>query len=172
MPLKIETWSDNPILHEVCKDVSQGEIPKLRKTLQEMLKYLKNPKNAGIWMAAPQIGITKRFCICWEIQEWSEDKESIRFRTMINPVILETSEETDDMEEWCLSLPDDHGNIVIEWFVRRPTHITVAYLDEKWRKMQRSFSGFSARVVQHEVDHLDGILYIDKLVDPKDVRHD
>lgn len=77
---------------------------------------------------------------------------------MINPVILEISKETDIDEEWCLSLPGITGN------VERSKAIEVEWIDIKGRKMKKKITGFGARVVQHEVDHIDWILISDKFL--------
>ncbi len=77
---------------------------------------------------------------------------------MINPIILEKSKEKDVDEEGCLSLPGITGR------VERSTSIEVEWMDIKGRKMKKKIAGFGARVVQHEVDHLDGILISDKFL--------
>lgn len=71
---------------------------------------------------------------------------------------MSKSDEKDIDEEWCLSLPGITGKI------ERPTSIEVEWIDIKWRKMKRKITGFGARVIQHEVDHLDGILISDKFL--------
>lgn len=77
---------------------------------------------------------------------------------MVNPIITKKSEETSVDEEGCLSLPGLRGD------VRRPATIEVEWIDIRGKKMRRKLSGLAAKVVQHEVDHLDGILISDKFL--------
>jgi peptide deformylase len=80
---------------------------------------------------------------------------------MINPVILKTSEEMVIWEEACLSLPNENGN------VKRYQSIHVEYIDTKWNKQKKKYKGFNAVIVQHEIDHLDGVLFTDKCIEKK-----
>jgi len=125
------------------------------KTLAEtMLAYIKNPKHHGIGLAAPQVGVSKRLIVVG--LPTHRDDENYPLIAMINPTILSYSEETDIDEEGCLSLP---------WIlqkIERPIAIEAEWYDISGRKMKKKIVGFWARVVQHEVDHLDGILISDK----------
>jgi peptide deformylase len=78
-------------------------------------------------------------------------------RVFINPEIIETSEETIAYEEGCLSFPGIHEK------VNRPSRVRVSYLDEKFQEHDEWFEGFEARVFQHEIDHLDGKCFIDRM---------
>lgn len=80
---------------------------------------------------------------------------------MINPEIIEKSQEMTVEEEACLSLPDLRGN------VSRHKKITVSYIDEDGKQKTKKYSDFDAIIIQHEIDHLDGILFIDKMVESK-----
>lgn len=80
---------------------------------------------------------------------------------MINPEILEQSQDMTVEEEACLSLPDLRGNVA------RHKKITVAYLDENGKPKVKKYNDFDAIIIQHEIDHLDGILFIDKMVQSK-----
>ena len=120
-----------------------------------MLKYVKNPANGGIGLAAPQIGTTKRIVVCGLPE--NRDDEGYQVVLMINPEIIEHSEEVEVGEEGCLSLPNIRGP------VQRHMQVKVQFQDEKGKKIIRNVSGFGAKVVQHEVDHLNGVLFIDKL---------
>lgn len=122
-----------------------------------MVDYIKNPEHAWVWLAAPQVGVTKRIMVVSLIQNW--DDENFKTVMMLNPEILEASEEKIcDIEEWCLSLPKTK-----KWFVARHESIKLAYYDEKAKKQVLRLSGLPAVIVQHEIDHLNGELYIDKL---------
>jgi peptide deformylase len=79
---------------------------------------------------------------------------------MMNPEISELSKEmTHEIEEWCLSLPKTK-----KWYVERHESIKLSYYDEKMKQKTLRLSGLSSVIVQHEIDHLNGVLYIDKLV--------
>ncbi|NOZ45005.1 MAG: peptide deformylase [bacterium] len=108
----------------------------------------------GVGLAAPQIGRNLRMIA---VTQWKKNK-IIKEMIMINPEILETSKETLIDEEACLSLPDIFGD------VKRYQNIVVSYQDIKGNKQERKFTHMDARVIQHEIDHLNGILFIDKLV--------
>lgn len=158
MPLKIETGKDNPILRTVCEEIKQNEWKQYVKLGKEMIAYIKNPDHAGVWLAAPQIGITKRIMVVSLLRNW--DDESFKTLMMLNPEILESSQETiSDIEEWCLSLPKTKRG-----YVARHRDIKLKYFDEKGKQQILKLSGLASVIVQHEIDHLNWELYIDKLV--------
>jgi len=156
MKLIIQTWTENPILRAVATPVKTIELYAHRVLYDTMLAYIKNPKNHGIWLAAPQVGMSKRIIIVW--LPLHRDDENYPIVVMINPTILTQSAETDIDEEWCLSLPNITGN------VSRSRAIDVEWTDIKGRKMKKKVIGFGARVIQHEIDHLDWILISDKFL--------
>lgn len=156
MNLTIQTWSDNPILRVIAKPIKTTDLHTLKALSDAMLSYIKKPKHHGIGLAAPQVGISKRLIIVG-LPIYRED-ETYPIIAMINPVIISKSTETDIDEEWCLSLPHISGNI------ERPMTIEVEWIDIRWRKMKKKIIGFWARVVQHEIDHLDWILISDKFL--------
>jgi peptide deformylase len=158
MALKIETWKDNPVLRTVCEVIKQSEWKQYTKLWKEMVAYIKNPEHAWVWLAAPQVWVTKRIMVCSLLRDW--DDESFKTIMMINPEILEASSEmTHEIEEWCLSLPKTK-----KWFVERHASIKLSYYDEKMKQKVLRLSWLSSVIVQHEIDHLNGQLYIDKLV--------
>ena len=106
----------------------------------------------GVGIAAPQVGILKRI-IC--VQRF--DKNAFPNEIYINPKIISYSEEKQECREGCLSIPD-----VREDVFRKPK-ITVSYLDENFEAHTESFDGLIARVIQHEYDHIEGVLFTDKL---------
>lgn len=103
----------------------------------------------GIGLAGPQIGVTKRIFVTGLV-----DEEPIVF---INPEIIETSQETVVFEEGCLSIPGVYAD------VRRPSMIKIQAQDVKGKPFTLEASGMLARVIQHENDHLQGVLFVDKL---------
>ncbi len=141
--LPIVTGEDTPILRTKTKPV-----PKVTKAvlglLEDMLATVEHAKGAGI--AAPQVGRSERACIVL----WDE-----KHVPLINPNILWKGSDTNVFEEGCLSLPSVWRKI------RRPTEVVVQYVDSKGREQERRLSGFNARVTQHEVDHLNGVLIVD-----------
>lgn len=156
--LHIETGKDNEMLRTVCDSIKKDEWKKFVKLGNEMVKYIKNPQHAGVGLAAPQVGITKRIMVVSLLRNW--DDESFKTVMMLNPEILEASDETiTDIEEGCLSLPKAKKG-----FVARHNTIKLKYYDEKMKEKILVLSGLSSVIVQHEIDHLDGELYIDKLV--------
>ncbi|HAI98259.1 TPA: peptide deformylase [Candidatus Peribacteria bacterium] len=139
----ILTGSDNPVLRRKVTNVTKvtKETLQLIKNLETTLRHV-----GGLGLAAPQIGVSSSVCIA---------RFAGKLHTLINPSITWKSEETDFADEGCLSLPD------LTVTVERPTKITVKYLDARGRPQERRLTGWDARVVQHETDHLRNILICD-----------
>ncbi len=152
--LKIEKWNTNEILRKVSEEIKINEIKKYVNIWKEMLKYIKNPDNWWIWLAAPQVWYNKRLIVVWLPED--RDDENFSFLMMINPVIMEHTDEVEVDTEWCLSLPWR------KWEVERYSWIKLEYLDEKWQKRILVLNHLKARIVQHEIDHLNWILFTDK----------
>lgn len=147
--LPIVTGADNPVLRTKTKPV-----PKVTKDIQKLLKDMEQTtvKADGLGIAAPQIGQSLRMCIV---------KLNGRLMPMVNPEITYRSPDMEFAEEGCLSLPDT-------WLqVPRSVSITVKYLDGKGKEQERMLKNLDARVVQHEVDHLEGKLIVDYGSHPK-----
>lgn len=155
--LTIEVGKDNPILRTVCDPITKNEWKQYVKLWNEMVKYIKNPDHAGVGLAAPQVGITKRIMVVSLLRSWDDD--SFKTVMMLNPEILEASDETTtEIEEGCLSLPKSKKG-----FVARHKTIKFKYYDEKMKEKILVLSDLASVIVQHELDHLNGELYIDKL---------
>ena len=108
----------------------------------------------GIGLAAPQIGLLVRLIVI----DCNKEDELIQHPIqMFNPEIMETSDEKNTQEEGCLSIPNQFGE------VERPSKITVRWIDRDGNEKQESFDGLWATCIQHEIDHLDGKLFIDYL---------
>ena len=107
----------------------------------------------GIGLAAPQVGVGQRIIVL-DLAKENDAREPMR---MINPEIVWSSEELVVMEEGCLSLPDQFAE------VKRPGAVRVRYLDPTGASREVTGDGMLARVLQHEVDHLDGILFVDHI---------
>jgi peptide deformylase len=140
------------ILREKCMPVSDI-TPELLGFMDEMVKMMKS--QSGVGLAAPQVGITQRFLVMM-----NPDTDEI-YR-MINPKILSKSNETCVMEEGCLSVLGADG-LPVYSHVQRPESVVVEWTNEHGDKLSAKMSGTVARIVQHETDHLDGILFIDYL---------
>jgi len=117
----------------------------VRSLIEQMRKVMK--QNNGVGLAAIQIGEPTRIIVC-EIDD--------KFYTFINPEIIKSFSETSVTEEGCLSLPNMYGE------VERPKKISLKAINFDGKKIKIKAFGLLARVVQHEIDHLDGILFIDK----------
>jgi peptide deformylase len=141
--LPILTGADNPVLRTKCK-----KVPKITKEVLQLIKDMETTtKHAdGLGLAAPQIGQSISLCVV---------KLHRKMIPLINPEIFWKSEEIEVAEEGCLSLPNFWMN------VPRPVSIAVRYMDAKGEEQERKLSELDARIVQHEVDHLNGILITD-----------
>jgi len=146
MSLLLQTGTGNEILRKISKPISEI-TKKTLKLIKEMEKTM--DKEKGIGLAAPQVGINERLILV------TIDNKKIV--PMINPEIIEMSEENCIDEEGCLSLPGEFAPII------RAKEITVRYQTPKKQTLTVNLADFNARVVQHEVDHLNGVLFTDYL---------
>lgn len=138
---------DNPVLHRKAKKVRKidGSIQKL---IDDMIDTMHDIE--GVGLAAPQVGIPLQVVV---IQ--MPDEEDVI--TLINPEIVKTSEETEMMTEGCLSLPGYRGE------VKRSTSATVRAHDREGKLIRIKGEGLMAQALQHEVDHINGIVFVDHL---------
>ncbi len=134
------------ILRNPNQNISSFDT-ELLNDIEQMTKTLRKAK--GVGLAAPQVGINKNFFIT----EAPDDQ----IRVFVNPKIVSTSVETQAMEEGCLSVPGIWGEVV------RPKKIIVEAFDEKGEAFKVKVNGYLARIIQHEYDHLQGILFVDYL---------
>lgn len=147
-----------PVLLQVATPVEKFDTPELHALVRDMEDTMRHMKGAGI--AAPQIGISLRVVIFGvEKNPRYPEAEEVPYTVLINPVIKPLGTEMEDGWEGCLSVPGMRG-VVPRWH-----RLRYAGFDERGRRFERSVSGFHARVVQHECDHLDGILYPMRLKD-------
>jgi peptide deformylase len=134
----------------------QKVTPKLVDLAQQMLETMRNAK--GVGLAAPQVGVLQRLFVV-ELPEDEENDLPRETYILFNPEIVKGTGE-DIGYEGCLSIPGYIGEVV------RQEQITIKGLNEKGRPVRYKLEGYLARVFQHELDHLDGVLYTDKLTDP------
>jgi peptide deformylase len=153
--LNIEVWKQNEILRKVSEEITGRDIKKYVKLGKEMIKYIKNPDNGWVWLAAVQVWYNKRLIVVSLLKD--RDDEDFSTIIMINPEILDHSKEEEEATEWCLSVPWEKGKIY------RYTSIKLKYTDEKRGKKTLLLEWLSARIVQHEIDHLNWILFTDKI---------
>ena len=161
MILPIVAYGD-PVLKKKAKEIDK-DYPKLEELINNMWDTMYNAY--GVGLAAPQIGLPIRMFMI-DPAPFAEDEEldvteqealkNMR-KVFINPQIIEETGEEWAFSEGCLSIPD-----VREDVFRQPD-ITIEYYDENWEKHTDTYSGLAARVIQHEYDHIEGILFTDKL---------
>jgi peptide deformylase len=155
-----------PCLLLKAQPIEKFDTPELHALIQDMQDTMKHMNGAGI--AAPQIGVSQRVVIFGQKESDSAvnprypDADMVPFTVLINPVLTPMSTAMEDGWEGCLSVPGMRG------IVPRYQHLHYAGFDQHGNKIDRLVSGFHARVVQHECDHLDGILYPMRISDLKD----
>ena len=143
------------VLRENAKEIDFANYEGLQELIANMQETME--KADGVGIAAPQVGLAIRLLIVDGAPFGEDDPELAAFRrVMINPVLLEESEETADYNEGCLSVPDIHADIT------RPARIKVKYLNEKGEEVTEELDGFKCRMVQHEMDHLIGKMFVDR----------
>ena len=142
----------DPVLLEVAKPVVEFDTPELHALIRDMEDTMQHMNGAGI--AAPQIGVSLRVVIFGVGSNHRyPDAEQVPYTVLINPVLNPVKDEMEDGWEGCLSVPGMRG------VVPRYTRLHYTGFDQYGKPIDRLVSGFHARVVQHECDHLDGILY-------------
>ncbi len=147
----------DPVLRKIAeevdlKNINSSQLQSLISSLQLLVRI------DGVGLAAPQIGTSLRIFIMYLPENKNKIREQI---IVINPKIISVSKKLERDQEGCLSLPGYIG------FVVRPQQIKVEFFNEFGQKCQRTFNGFNARIFQHEYDHLEGILYIDRILNKK-----
>ncbi|MGO3690280.1 MAG: peptide deformylase [Psychroflexus halocasei] len=161
MILPIVAYGD-PVLKRKAKEI-QKDYPKLDTLIENMWESMYNAH--GVGLAAPQVGLSIRLFVI-DASPFAEDDDLIENeetdlkdfkRVFINPVIIEENGDEWDFNEGCLSIPD-----VREDVFRQP-NIKIEYYNQNFEKQTEELSGLAARVVQHEYDHIEGILFTDKL---------
>ncbi len=160
----------SPLLEKKSIDVKNPKDPKILKLIEEMLKVLDKEKDHSAGLSAPQVGELLRIAICrrtdLEDQTKIEEKKTDPiWEVMINPVITKKSKETSVVWEGCLSIND--GDLFGK--VERPREVEFEFIDLDGKKQYMEANGFFAHVIQHEVDHLDGVLFLKYINDPTEL---
>jgi len=152
--MNIITIENEEKLRNKCVPIMNETIDYMNHLIHSMIKLMINNNGCGI--AAPQVGVHKRLFVA------VLDKE--RIELFINPAILEHSEETEIGTEGCLSIPEKCGD------VERYKKIKIKYFDGK-ENVTKDYEDMNARIIQHEYDHLNGVLYIDKAKDVREIQN-
>jgi len=148
----------HPVLRERAKPVEKLATAELRELIQDMKDTMASLNGAGL--AAPQIGVSQRVVIFGvEQNPRYPDAEEVPFTVLVNPKITLLTREVEEGWEGCLSVPGMRG------VVPRYTKLRYTGFDQEGNPIDREAEGFHARVVQHECDHLDGILYPQRMTD-------
>ncbi len=141
----------NPILNTVAEPITNFGSPELQQLIAQMFAIMKEKNGAGL--AAPQIGVSKRvFVYGFDFNPRYPDAPAVPKTAVINPEIIWLSEETVDLEEGCLSVPHKRG------LVTRAKSLTYTCMDQQGKRIEKTVHDFEARIVQHEIDHLNGVL--------------
>ena len=143
----------DPVLKQMAKEVSKVD-DEIRVQMDRMLKAMYEAP--GIGLAANQVGMLNRV-IVMDIAQREDDKATRKPIFMVNPQIIWRSEEPSVWEEGCLSIPGQYAE------VERPLEVRVKYLDYSGQQQEQTFSELGSHCVQHEIDHLNGVLFIDHL---------
>jgi peptide deformylase len=158
MPARTILIYPHPLLKEVCRKVSviDREISALIEDLVDTMRA--GPGSVGV--AAPQIGVTRRLCVV-DVSASRQGRENTHgLLVLVNPEII-NREGAAVMREGCMSVPDYTGD------VERSTSVTVRFLDQTGDPREITASGFEAVAIQHEMDHLDGVLFLDRIASLK-----
>ena len=140
----------DPILKARARPVGAGEMERVRELVPLMFATMY--RAPGIGLAAPQVGVGLRFAV---VDLMPDDKPTPI--ALINPEVIARSQELATREEGCLSLPGQYADVT------RPARVTVRYTDVEGARRQIEADGLLAACLQHEIDHLDGILFVDHL---------
>ena len=157
----------NPILSKKCRNVEPGEFgPELKRFISDLAETMYAAP--GVGLAAPQVGDLRRIIVADPGNSKKEEDDNgrptkPRFVAMINPMVIETSKDKMIYEEGCLSVPEFYTDLT------RPRRAHIRWLDEDGKPQQKWFENYDAIVIQHELDHLDGLLFLDRVEHARDV---
>ncbi len=149
---------NHPVLHAIAEEVTaeefqNGTVAKLVRDMRSALHSYSVDGFTAVAIAAPQIGVSKRIFL---IEDQSNDRDTLPSFVAINPQIIKFSKKTHEVGEGCLSIPDYYG------LVKRSTNVTLRAQDEQGNWFERGAGSLLAQIIQHEYDHLDGILFTER----------
>lgn len=146
-----------PVLRKIAPEIPE-DFEGLDQLIEDMFETMH--ASDGVGLAAPQVGKSLRIFVV-DTSPMAENREEPELRdwrkVFINPYIIEEWGDPWSFEEGCLSLPNLREEVI------RPAHVRIEYYDEQWNLKEEMYEGIQARVIQHEYDHLDGILFTDKV---------
>ena len=144
----------DPVLKKAAQDIDKNDPElDLKKLVADMFEtmYAAN----GVGLAAPQIGLSLRLFVI--DADLMDDNIKGMKKAFVNPQIIEEEGDEWPYEEGCLSIPDIREDVL------RPPKVTINYYDEDWNEYEETYEGLAARVIQHEYDHIEGVLFIEHL---------
>ena len=145
----------HPVLKKIAADI-EIDHPGLQKIIDDLFDTMYHSE--GLGLAAPQIGKSIRIFVIDGAPVAEDEPELAGFKkAFVNAYIFEKSGEKVPMNEGCLSIPN------LREEVKRESHIRIQYYDENWEHHDDVFDGYKARIIQHEYDHIDGILFVDRI---------
>ena len=152
--MSIADTADSLLLRRECQPMVEQMVgsEELQTLCRRMLATVNDPENEGVGIAAPQVGVSRRMVA---VQRY--DKQGAPFEFFLNPEIVAMLGEKQLGGEGCLSIPDMRGEVMRAW------SIVLKYRDLDFVEQTDTVNGFTAVIFQHEVDHLDGVLYIDRM---------
>ncbi len=150
---------NHPALHTIAEEVTSeeftdGTVTKIIKGMREAIKTYDAEGYAAVAIAAPQIGVAKRIFLVEDQNKERED--ALPTMIAVNPRLIKFSKKTHEVGEGCLSVTDTYGIVV------RHKNVILEALDENGKKFTRGAGGLLAQILQHETDHLDGILFTER----------
>jgi len=167
MSLRTISKMGHPILRQKARELTQEEIrsPEIQKLIDDMVETMRDAD--GVGLAAPQVyeGLRILTAEVRPAHPEEEDEHSVPLLILINPQIVKTSKEIVPGWEGCLSIPDIRG------VVPRHDAVLVQALDRNGKAVRVEAEGFFARILQHEIDHLDGVLFFDRMEDFKTLTY-
>ncbi len=143
----------DPVLKKVAQDIEKGSLD-VAKLSEDMFETMENAH--GVGLAAPQVALNIRMFVIDTSVFDDENIASVR-KAFINPVIEEEWGDEWPYEEGCLSIPGVRADVY------RPSNLRIRYFDTDWKEHVEEFDGMTARVIQHEYDHIEGVLFVDHL---------
>ncbi|MFT5731813.1 MAG: peptide deformylase [Planctomycetota bacterium] len=149
----------DPVLRKETDDVAEFD-DELRATVAGMLERMF--ESQGVGLAAPQVGLTQRLFV---LNDEGDPEQPERNMALVNPTIKKTFGKKTSMEEGCLSLPGVNADIL------RPDGCLVHAFDEHGNEFEKEFTGFISRIIQHEYDHLQGVLLVDRMTPADKMRN-
>jgi peptide deformylase len=159
---------DEPVLRRKAKKIAKI-TPEVRKLMEDMIDTMRAAP--GVGLAAPQVGVSERLIVVEYAEEDAIEEtdqaalpKKKKLYTVINPEIVWSSDEMAEGTEGCLSIPGWSGDVM------RHTAVVVKGLNRSGQRMKINAGGWLARIFQHEIDHLDGVLYTDRLIAPDRFR--